>query len=60
MKRSVLSKSERDEKARIKQMVQEIQSAANYSLALLGWGFIRHGSGRFLNIRPAPRFFRGR
>jgi len=28
----------------------EIRDRANYSLALLGAGFIRHGSGHFLNL----------
>jgi len=32
-------------------MQQEIKSRADYSLALLGMAFVRHGSGRFVNLR---------
>lgn len=30
---------------------QTIQDRVHYSLAILGMGFVRNGSGRFLNIR---------
>ncbi|MFM9970839.1 MAG: hypothetical protein ACKVQK_20795 [Burkholderiales bacterium] len=32
---------------------QLIRTRANYSLAILGAGFIHNGSGKFLNIRTA-------
>lgn len=32
---------------------QLIRLRADYSLAVLGMGFVRNGSGRFLNIRSA-------
>ena len=32
---------------------KEIISRANYSLAILGMGFVYHGSGHFLNIKPS-------
>ena len=33
-------------------MQEEIRGRALYSLAVLGMGFVYHGSGRFLNLRP--------
>lgn len=36
-------------------MQREIQSDADYSLALLGMAFVRHGSGRFVNLRKGSR-----
>ena len=54
MKSSPLKK---DERHRIRRMTREIQSRANYSLALLGMGFVRNGSGKFLNIRAAGARF---
>jgi len=35
-------------------MQEEIRGRARYSLAILGMGFVYHGNGRFLNLRP-PR-----
>ena len=32
-------------------MQDEIRRRANYSLAIEGMGFVRHGSGDFLNLR---------
>lgn len=34
-----------------REMQKRIITEANYSLAILGMTFVRHGSGRFLNIR---------
>lgn len=35
----------------LEELQQTIQNRAHYSLAILGMGFVRNGSGRFLNIR---------
>jgi hypothetical protein len=34
-------------------MQKKIRERAAYSLAILGKAFVRHGSGRFLNIRAS-------
>lgn len=34
-------------------MQEQIISRADYSLAILGMAIARHGSGRFINIRPS-------
>ena len=47
------------EKAAIREMEQNIRSRANYSLAVLGMGFVRNGSGQFLNIRAVGDRYRG-
>jgi hypothetical protein len=35
----------------LEELQQTIQNRTHYSLAILGMGFVRNGSGRFLNIR---------
>ena len=37
-----------------RKMQEHIISRANYSLAILGMAFVRHGSGRFLWLGPPP------
>lgn len=34
-----------------KELQQTIRNRAKFSLAVLGMGFVRNGSGRFLNLR---------
>lgn len=38
-----------------KEIQEAIIARANYSLAVLGMAFVRHGSGKFLNIRSPKR-----
>ena len=37
-----------------REMQKRINARANYSLAILGMAFVRHGSGRFLWLGPPP------
>jgi hypothetical protein len=46
-------KNRRDSKAD-QEMQEQIRARANYSLAILGMAFVRHGSGRFLWLGPPP------
>jgi hypothetical protein len=41
-------------------MQEEIRNRANYSMALIGMAFVRHGSGRFLNLRSSGEPIYGR
>jgi hypothetical protein len=53
-KKSVRSKNFDTKKDR--ELQKKIKERAAYSLAILGKAFVRHGSGRFLNIRaPKPK-----
>ena len=35
-----------------RELQEKIKARANYSLAILGMAFVRHGSGRFLWLGP--------
>jgi hypothetical protein len=35
----------------MEKLVEKIRSRANYSLAILGMSFVRHGSPRFVNLK---------
>jgi len=52
MKRKCGTKNHLAERQRLNNMVAEIESKANYSLAVLGMAFVRNGSGKFMDIRP--------
>ncbi|MDP3935313.1 MAG: hypothetical protein Q8Q46_03815 [Candidatus Giovannonibacteria bacterium] len=52
MKKKTSRRVFRDNK-RDKEMQAKIRSRAAYSLAILGMAFVRHGSGKFLNIRAS-------
>ena len=46
-----MAKKFRDSKKH-REMQRQLRARANRSLAILGKSFVRHGSGKFLNLRP--------
>jgi len=46
--------------ARIRKIGDQIRRRADWSSAILGMGFVRHGSGQFLNLRPVGQRIFGR
>jgi hypothetical protein len=52
--RTMNSPSPRRKNSSNDKLQKEIESRANYSLAVLGMAFVWNGSGKFLNIRE-PR-----
>ena len=47
-------KTSRRDSKEDREMQERIRLRANYSLAILGAAFVRHGSGRFLWLGPPP------
>jgi len=48
-----------DRQKDLEELQRAVQDRAYYSLAILGMGFVRNGSGRFLNIRTTTELTRG-
>jgi hypothetical protein len=57
--RNAMRRNKTTEKAAIRKMEKNIRRRANYSLAVLGMGFVRNGSGQFLNIRSVSDRYSG-